>query len=234
MYKIGICDDGKETCFELKSIIETHIYEMNQKICIQCWNSGEEVVAALNEGEKINLLFLDIEMLKTSGLDVADFVRNKLEDRGMQIVFISYTSKYVMDLFKTQPLDFLIKPFDREKIKKVLELAIRLDRRNNTNFEFQFAQQYFSIPYAEIAYFMSEGRKIKLKTAKEQYSFYGKLKDVERELPEEFISIHQSFIVNRRFAEHFTYETVTLTDGEIFSISKKYRAKVKKQIARRM
>ncbi len=61
-----------------------------------------------------DILFLDIELFRMTGIEAGDFIRNRLEDRSMQIIYISGKSSYARELFKTQPMDFLVKPITQQ------------------------------------------------------------------------------------------------------------------------
>lgn len=93
---------------------------------IQVWYAGEELCRYLEQGGHLDILFLDIELIKLTGIEVGDFIRNGMKDRGMQIVYISGHSEYAQKLFKTQPMDFLVKPVTVQQIADSLELAVKL------------------------------------------------------------------------------------------------------------
>ena len=64
----------------------------------------------------------------------------------------------------------------------------------------------------------------------EEREFYGKLKDVADGLPQEFIIIHKSYVVNREYIARYTYEAVEMTDGTVLNISKANRKQVREII----
>ena len=61
---------------------------------------------------------LDIELISTNGIKVGKFIRDELENLEIAIVYISSKSSYAMNLFRVQPIDFLVKPIEKERIKK--------------------------------------------------------------------------------------------------------------------
>ena len=65
---------------------------------------------------------------------------------------------------------------------------------------------------------------------KSREEFYGKLKEIARKLPEYFIMIHQSHIVNQDYICEYAYETVKMADGTLLSISKPCRKEVRSRI----
>lgn len=105
-------------------VLEEQIYELSKKIEIKAdvevWYSGESIQNDLKKGIELDLLFLDIELVQKNGIAVGNFIRNEMENMQTHIVYISSKESYAMQLFKVQPLDFLIKPISNENIREVL------------------------------------------------------------------------------------------------------------------
>ena len=150
----------------------------------------------------------------------------------MQIVYISGKSSYAQQLFKTQPLDFLVKPISQEQIDETMKTAIRIIKRKEKRFEFQQGKEHYYIPMGDIVYLESAGRKIKIVTLQATFEFYGRLKEVAKCLSEDFVVIHQSYIVNRDYVFRYTYEMVELVNGTILTISLANRKLVRDKILR--
>lgn len=232
MYNIGICDDGCHICSAIENMVLQYMNERRIKAETKVWYTGEGLCDYLKSGNHLDILFLDIELFQLTGIEVGDFIRNRLEDRGMQIIYISGKSSYAQKLFKTQPTDFLVKPVTQSQIEEVLELAIKILGKKAEKFEFQKGREYFYVPYGEILYFVSEGRKIKIVTSRDEKEFYGKIKETAKNLPAEFCLIHQSYIINRAHVVSYTYETVEMANGTVLTISKAYRKSVREKILR--
>jgi DNA-binding LytR/AlgR family response regulator len=230
LYKIGICDDDKILC----SALEEQIYEISKelaiKVEIEVWYSGESIQNDLNKGIELDLLFLDIELVSKDGIAVGNFIRNELEDMQTHIVYISSKESYAMQLFKVQPLDFLIKPILAEQIKEVMVRSIKQKRSMGVYFEYQKGNSVFRIPLKDIAYFMSMDKKIILVKTDGEEEFYGKLKNIGEKLPDDFIMIHQSYIINQAYVSEYSYETVKMVSGENLNISKPYRKETRSKI----
>ncbi len=150
----------------------------------------------------------------------------------MQIIYISGNSSYARDLFKTQPMDFLVKPVTQQDIDGTLDLAVKILKKGTEKFEFRIGRDYYYVPFGSILYFTSEGRKIKIFTIHGEQEFYGKLRDVSQRLPGRFLSIHHSYIVNPEYVIRYAYDFVELTDGTILPISKANRKQVRERILR--
>lgn len=232
MYNIGICDDGKNICAALEAMVQLYAQKNKIKMDTKVWYTGEELCQYLEQGGHLDILFLDIELFEVTGIEVGDFIRNKMEDRGMQIVYISGKSSYAQKLFKTQPLDFLVKPITRQQIEDALELGVKLLEKNAQKFEFQNGKDHYYISYGEIIFFESKGRKIKIVAVGAEKEFYGGIRDLEKQLPKEFFTIHQSYVINKTHVVRYTYEMVEMDNGTMLSISKAYRKQVRERLLR--
>lgn len=232
MYEIGICDDGKNVCGSMEKMLIQCARENAIQINVQIWNTGEELRDYLKTGSHLDILFLDIELYQMTGIEVGSYIRNELDNMGLQIVYISGKTSYAQDLFKTQPLDFLVKPITPKQINRTMETAIKVIKRRCEKFEFQQGKEHFYIKQGEILYFESSGRKISIVTVHDTYEFYGKLNEIIKELSEDFIEIHKSYVVNMAHVLRYTYEMVELENGTRLAISQNKRSQVRKRILR--
>ncbi len=232
MYNIGICDDGKNICASIEKMISVCAEKKNMEVEVNVWYAGEQLCEFLEQGGQLDILFLDIQLLELSGIAVGDFIRNKMEDRKMQIIYISGEASYARRLFKTQPMDFLVKPITQQQIDNSVELAVKILDKKAAKFEFQNGKEHLFVPYDDILYFESNARKIKVVRNKAANEFYGSMKELEKNLPMNFLQIHQSYIINREHVVRYAYETVEMDNGKILMISKTHRRWVRDRLLR--
>lgn len=93
------------------------------------------------------MIFLDIDLIELSGMDVGNFIRNELEDYRIFIVYISSKMNCAIHLFKTQPLDFLVKPIREAQIAEVFNKVIKIWEKEKKSFGFQIGIRQYKIPY---------------------------------------------------------------------------------------
>lgn len=165
-----------------------------------------------------------------TGIEVGGYIRKQLENMGMQIVYISGKASYAQQLFKTQPLDFLVKPISQQQVNDVMDLAVKIIKKRSEKFEFRRGKDYYYIPMGDIIYLGSDGRKVRVITKKATFEYYGRLKEAAKQLSEDFIMIHYSFIINKGHVKRYAYETVELQDGTILTISPSKRKFVREKI----
>lgn len=232
MYNIGICDDGENICTSVETMLLQYAREKKIQVDTNVWYTGESLRDYLVSGGYLDILFLDIELFKMTGIEVGAYIRNQLDNMGLQIVYISGKASYAQQLFKTQPLDFLVKPILQAQIDEVMDMALKIVTKRNARFAFQQGKDYYYIPMGDIVYFESKGRKVKVVTMKAAFEFYGKLKNVMNCLSDDFIVIHQSYIINREYVFRYTYEMVELVNGTILTISLVNRKLVRDKLLR--
>ncbi|MCI8579053.1 MAG: response regulator transcription factor [Lachnospiraceae bacterium] len=230
MYRIGICDDDKILCSMLEEQFQKLSAELLVKFEIEVWYSGEGLERDLEKGAGLDILFLDIELLQKSGIETGAFIRDELGDTDIHIVYISSKQGYAMELFKMQPLDFLIKPVSSAKLREVLERSMKRKKCAESCFEYQKGSQIFRIPVKEIIYFMSMDKKVLIIKKDGQEEFYGQLKHVMEQLPEGFLMIHHSCVIHREYVSEYSYESIKMINGDVLSVSKPYRKEVRARI----
>ena len=231
-YEIGICDDGENTCSQIEGYLLRYAKEKSLQFDVKIWHTGEALKDYLSIGGRLDILFLDIELVMMTGIEVGHYIRKDLDDIQMQLIYISGKPSYAQQLFKTQPTDFLLKPISYEQIAEVMETTIKILKRKTERFEFQQGKERFYVSQGSIMYFESQGRKIRLFTPTAVYDFYGKLNDIKNGLSEDFIAIHKSFIINKHYVKRYTYETVEMENGDILGISQNQRRQVRDTLLR--
>ena len=228
MFKIAVCDDVASVCNELKTMIMDMKNDLICKeIAIDTFYSGEALIDNIKEENLYDLIFLDIELGKINGVEVGHIIRKQMEDYVTKIIYISSKDIYDRQLFDVQPLHFLKKPIDSKKVFDDIQLAMKISEKENRNFEFKSFRNTIKVPYRDILYFESRGRKVFLVGTKNNYTFYGNIKDLEEVLPKFFICPNRSYFVNYEFVTCFKFEELIMTDGSVIPISRNKRKEIR-------
>ena len=77
MYNIGICDDGENVCTSIENMLLQYAQEKNIQVDTYIWYTGESLRNYLASGGYLDLLFLDIELFKMTGIEVGTYIRNQ-------------------------------------------------------------------------------------------------------------------------------------------------------------
>ena len=116
--RIAVCDDDRAIREEIFRLIQKQVSEAD----IVEYQSGEELI---NAKGNFDIYFLDIEMGKTSGMDIARRIREQ-EENGRQrsiIIFVTGYREYMEAAFDVNAFHYLIKPIDAEKFSEVFSRA---------------------------------------------------------------------------------------------------------------
>ena len=226
MYHIAICDDNPKFCCLLENYLEETACELHAHFDVEVFWNAEDF---LNDKEKVfDLIFLDINLSGISGIELGNRIRSRFENSSTEIVFLSGDDKYAMQLFKIRPMDFLIKPVQKQDIFGVMKEYIALDAKKKRFLEYSMGKQVFRIDTAQILYFQSMGRKVCIRrTRGEDLFFYEKLSALTKRLEADmFWTIHKSYIVNLHYVTLFCPDCVVLTTGEKLPVSQSMRKEV--------
>ena len=158
VYNIGICDDDKNMCCELESMLIDIFREFNVHVEIEPWYSGETLCKHLEMGNAFDLLFLDIELLTLNGVEVGKFIRESLNDIKTKIIFISYHKGYAMQLFSVQPLDFIEKPLEYDAVKKAVGIFLKIEGLGKIFLEYRNGNVFCREWCENIIYITSDNR----------------------------------------------------------------------------
>ena len=80
MIRIAICDDNKETLVQNEMLIKKYLKELNVLASIDTYLSGEFLQFDVQENKFFDLLLLDIEMPRKSGMDIGFLIVNESKD----------------------------------------------------------------------------------------------------------------------------------------------------------
>jgi two-component system LytT family response regulator len=175
-------------------------------IVAEC-NDGFEGVKAVAQ-HKPALIFLDIQMPKINGFEMLELLENP-----PSVIFTTAFDEFAIKAFELHAVDYLLKPFSKERFDKALTkwLASRQDEKTNTQLMLNTSVQpdeklrivvkkgsdIVIIPVAQVHYLEAFDDYVKIHT---KDGFYLKKKTMghfEQVLaPSQFVRVHRSYIIN--------------------------------------
>jgi two-component system, LytTR family, response regulator len=212
----------------------------------ECSNGGE-AIKSIGDWHP-DLIFLDVQMPEIDGFEV---LASLDAARLPMIVFVTAFDQYAVRAFEVHAVDYLLKPFDRDRFNRSLQRAkaqLLLERRSDVNerilalLEEQKARKkylervvikangrVFFLKTSEIDWIEAAGNYVSLHVKKESYLLRETIGGMESQLdPAKFPRIHRSQIVNLdRIRElrpwsHGEYHVI-LYDGTQLTLSRTYR-----------
>ena len=113
-WKAMIVDDEELARQLLREMLASHL---EIEIVAECANGMEAVKSAAELSP--DLLFLDVQMPKLTGFDVLELV----DASKLAVIFVTAYDQYAMKAFEVHALDYLLKPFSRDRFESALERA---------------------------------------------------------------------------------------------------------------
>jgi len=199
MLELVICDDEKSLRTDLKKIIERELDLCGHDCRITEFNCGEDLIRTLNT-RNYDIFFLDIEMKELDGMETAKHIRNK--NTSAEIIFVTSHPDFVFQGYEVRALNYILKPYEEKKILSVLYAALEhLSLSAEKYYLIEQRSGTIKLPLSRTKYFISERRSITAVTTDTTYTFYGKLNDMETELPDFFIRIHNRYLCNLNYID---------------------------------
>lgn len=230
MYRVAICDDEFLTCQEIENTILENTDVLKALFDIDVFYTGEALIEHIRCGASYDFLILDIELTKATGIDVGKYLRDENRNFHTQIIYVSSKETYAMKLFSVQPLDFLVKPVQTETLIRAINRGFEIIGRTEDFFTCKSGRENIIISCKEILYLSSDKRIINIACRDEIIEYYGKLSDEIKKLPDSFVQIHNSYIINLNALKMSCNEYVIMNNGEQISISRKYAENFKNRM----
>lgn len=230
MINIGICDDEASMRRLLRAPLEQKLQLLGADYRIFEYDCGETLLTR-PETEWLDILFLDIEMKLLSGMETARNLRKR--DSHTLLIFVTAYPDFVFQGYEVHAFHYILKPYENQKIMKVLEQAIKeLGQNREHYFTLEQKSGTTKIPAKKILAFSSDRRKIIISLEDgNKLEFYGKLDAVETDLPDYFIRCHNRHLVNLNYVTALEKDGCTLR-SQSFPVSRAYRQSVEIAFAR--
>lgn len=223
--RIVICDDEKE----IRELLAKKAVAIYPQADISLVSSGEEL---LSLEEKADILLLDIQMPGRNGMETAKELRRT--NKKAIIIFVTVLDDFVFQAFDVGAFHYLVKPFDDGKFVEVLQNALKQseDRKKlegaggegeMPSLMITVGGEHITVNLADIIYAEIFDRKIILHTIDGDIEYYGKMKELEKKVGEEFYRTHRSFLVNFGFVRKYDASTVYLEKGQALIAKQNYR-----------
>jgi len=201
--KVLIVEDDLPT----QQLIQTYLSSISEVKIIATLNNCESLLEIVLESRP-TAVFLDIELPGSDGLTTA--VRLKESFPDIYVVFVTGHTKYAADAFQIEAVDYIVKPFDKERLQKAVErikqfLAVKSSPPVNKHLlVVKNAHEIYIINPADIFFIEKESRKCKIHTTTGIYLTTELLSSLESKLTASFFRCHKSFIINTHKIEKVT------------------------------
>jgi two-component system LytT family response regulator len=246
MLKAILVDDEESNVSALKEKIGRHCPVLD--IVALCYNAAD-AIEAINTLQP-DVVFLDIEMPVMNGF----LLLQNLTFKNFELIFTTAYDHYAIKAIRFSALDYLVKPIEIEELKIAVDRAAEERSKINSAHQLDILLENLSarkagfqkiaIPTTEGLQFIKINDIVYLEANtnytyiimadSKKYLVSQTLKIFEDILPTDtFVRIHNSFIINKNFAERYIRGEggqVVLSNGSVLDVSKRKKAEFLKAI----
>lgn len=204
-------------------IIQRHVDKVKILNLVGTFGTAQDALTFMSHN-KVDLIFLDINMPDLSGTEMAALV-----DEKIKIIFTTAYPEYAIKGFEVNAVDYLLKPVTFEKFSKaILKLNNYFGREDSMRSDIHSEQgkekapkiiflksgtALYKINIESIKYLEKEGNYFKLITEEKSLLIRINFANLLDKLPtSQFVRIHKSYIVNLMQIEKIEIDTVLVNN----------------------
>jgi DNA-binding LytR/AlgR family response regulator len=192
--RIAVCEDEKAHQNIITSMLQGWATVSGRDIDVAAFNDAESLLI-LWDDVVFDVLILDIEMKKMSGMELAKTIRRIDDD--VIIIFVTSHESYSLEGYDVNPLHFLMKPLDEKIFHKVLDKAFAIYQlTGGDGLVIHSDAGLEKIPADKIYFISMYSHTAEIYTADEMYVTRMTVNDLLQALPAHFINCHRSYIIN--------------------------------------
>lgn len=204
-YKVAICDDIKEYILSIKAYTKEYFSNNRLYVDIDEYQNGSDL---LRSNTCYDILFLDVELGDTNGIEIAKKFRNN--NQNTIIIIVTSYRKYLDDAMDINVTRFIDKPISQERITSALEKAFSVLKTNIISVHSK-DNHIIRIPVNSIVYCEARVKKVLIFTIEDEYTVKEPLKNIRSSLLSmQFATPHNSYIVNMNHIRDFYRKEIKL------------------------
>ncbi|HZY83067.1 MAG TPA: LytTR family DNA-binding domain-containing protein [Cyclobacteriaceae bacterium] len=216
-------------------ILESYVARIDE---LELKGTFRNAIAAFSflQQNQVDLIFLDIEMPKLSGIDFLKTLKN-----SPKVIITTAYRDYAIEGFELEVVDYLLKPISFERFLKSVGKLQRIDMpaapqaSTQDNFiYFKVDKKMVKTKIADILYIESIKDYVKVRTADKEIITQQKISYLDESLPrQQFLRVHRSFIVNLDRIDAYTATDVEISKFKV-PIGRNYKADVMKVLSKQV
>jgi len=228
LIKLAICDDEKSALALIASAVESTFLQHGIQTLIHQFSDLQDLRNRL-DNTVYDLLFLDIRIGETDGIDFANELRK--QNNHTEIIFISNCEERAFDAFSVKPFGFIRKGKFLKDITEVIEAFVNNTYKEDIkSISLQIGDKLISLAIDEIMLIESykHEQTIKFINDKKQLTLRSKMQLLEEQLTDfGFLRVHSGYIVNMKYIKLIEPNYISLANGEKIPISRQNVKEIK-------
>ena len=215
MFRIVICEDDLSYRELLKGFIYKVFEETQEELDLIEFGSGEEALSEEVILEGIDIFFLDIQMNKLTGMDLARLIRK--ENDASEIIFVTSLVNYIQEGYTVRAYRYLLKPINYEDLRSHLLSCMSDIIKSRENFMIiENRGITYKVSINKIMYIEVRKKDLTIYTLDGIYQTKNSMEKIEKKLIRyNFFRCHKSYLINMEHIEIIHKNTVFINNQEI-------------------
>lgn len=208
--RIAVLDDNPSDAQQLLDYLAQYQQERSCSLQVDYYQASLDFLEEYRGG--YDVVFLDIEMPGSDGLEVAQEIRSR--DEGVGILFITNMAQYAIRGYEVDAVDFMVKPVGYPNFVQKLEKAMRFAKRRNQRFLLLSNKDGLCrVAASEILYIEKDKNYLVYHTRQSAFRELGSMQDAREKLGRlPFSECTSGCLVNLRQVDRIGKDSVLLGD----------------------
>lgn len=208
MIRIAFVEDDEKYRKQYSEYLKKYAADSGHHFDIKEFADGDEIVE--NYKADYDIILMDIEMAFMNGMKAAEEIRRL--DREVVIIFITNMPQYVMEGYKVEAFDYILKPIVYFAFSQCIDRAIRRMRNRTSHYitiSIKGGMQRLDI--SDIQYIEVQNHDLVYYTDNESYLTRGSMKETEEILKDySFFRCNKCYLINLAYVERVQNNDVVL------------------------
>ena len=225
--KIAIIDDNPKDLDLISKVILD--YCQSKSFQIELFKSTDPYKINFNT-TNLTALFLDIEMPEINGIDLAREITD--QNPVMKIIFVTNMDHLVYDASRIAPFGFVRKSKLQPEIVDALNRLFKIVNKHNKSLLIQNPEGIYKVKLDSILWASIYRNIIEIHTTNGTIQTRSTLKSFLLQLPECFLKINKSFIINMNYVDELHLTTVVMVDKQEIPINSRAYKPIREEITK--
>lgn len=214
MLRIAFCDDDLAVLNELNTLLDKYRTERRQDVVYAAFRSPLELLAQLEKGMQLDILFLDVLMPGENGIEAAKEIRQY--DRNVKIIFLTSSAEFAVQSYTVGAYFYQLKPIWEDSFFRLMDSVIAECEKAQQNSLIVRSKtglcrvsldklEYCEVSGRTLLFHLEDGRVLESSGSMDELC--GQLL-----LYRNFLKPHRSYLVNMEYIQSISHRFLTMAD----------------------